>query len=217
VREGFAYLRGRRVLQSTFTVDLVAMVFGMPRALFPVLAVVQFHRGPGTVGALFSAAAAGALAGALTSGWVGRVTRQGLAVVAAVVVWGAGIAAFGLAGHHLVLALFFLAVAGAADVISAVFRGTILQLSVPESLRGRLSAVHILVVTGGPKIGDAEAGFVAQLTTPTISVVSGGLACIVGAVLLAVLVPELPRYRADEPLPEPVVPVESAGRPLGEL
>lgn len=198
VREGFAYLKGRRVLQSTFTIDLVAMIFGMPRALFPILAVTQFGRGPGLVGALFSAIAFGALAGALTAGWVGGVRHQGRAVIWAVAVWGAAIAGFGLVGDNLWPALALLAVAGAADVISAVFRSTILQLSVPDALRGRLSSIHILVVTGGPRLGDLEAGLVAQAFTPTISVVSGGLACVAGAGLIALLVPQFRRYHAGE-------------------
>ena len=194
--EGFRFMRGRRVLQSSFYVDLVAMIFGMPRALFPILAVTQFDSGPKIVGALFSAVAVGALLGALTTGWVKHIQRQGLACLAAVAVWGAGIVGFGLSGDSLVLALGCLAVAGAADVVSAVFRGTILQDSVPDSLRGRMSAVHILVVVGGPRLGDVEAGVVASLFSPTVSVVTGGVACIVGVGVLALLVPEFPRYRA---------------------
>lgn len=197
VREGFAYLKGRRVLQSTFTVDLVAMIFGMPRALFPIIAVTQFGRGPEAVGILFSSIAVGALVGAATAGWVGRIHYQGRAVLVAVAVWGAGITAFGLSGNRLLLALVFLAIAGAADVISAVFRNTILQLNVPDSLRGRMSAVHILVVTGGPRLGDLEAGLMAQVLGPTFAVVSGGLACIVGVGILAVLVPQFTRYRSE--------------------
>ncbi len=196
VKEGFAYLKGKRVLQSTFVVDLIAMVFGMPRALFAILAVTQFHRGAEVVGLLFSAPAVGALLGALSAGWVGDVRHQGRAVIWAVIVWGLGIAAFGAVGANLSLALFFLAVAGAADVISAVFRSTILQLSVPDSLRGRLSGIHIMVVTGGPRIGDLEAGLVAQAFSPTISVVSGGVLCVAGTALLALLVPEFRRYHA---------------------
>ncbi|HZP90455.1 MAG TPA: MFS transporter [Actinomycetota bacterium] len=198
VREGFAYLRGRRVLQSTFVADIIAMIFGMPRALFPFLAGAQFRGGDTVVGLLFSAPAVGALVGALVSGWVGRVRHQGRAVLWAVALWGAGIAAFGAVGDHLWLALGFLAFAGAADVISAVFRSTILQLSVPDSLRGRLSGIHILVVTGGPRLGDLESGLVAAAFTPGVSVVSGGLLCIAGIGLLAALVPELRAYHAGE-------------------
>lgn len=196
--EAFRYLRGRRVLQSSFVIDLVAMVFGMPRALFPILAVEQFHGGAEIVGALFAAPAVGALLGALTGGWVGRVRRQGLAVLVAVSVWGAGIVGFGLSGRFLGAALVFLAVAGAADVVSAVFRSTILQLGVPDDLRGRLSSVHILVVAGGPRLGDFEAGAVAAVFTPTISVISGGVLCLAGVGVLAVLVPGLARFRAGD-------------------
>ncbi len=199
VREGFAYLRGRRVLGSTFVIDIVAMVFGMPRALFPILAVTRFHGGAEVTGLLFSAPAVGALIGAATTGWVRHVRRQGAAVIWAVVLWGVGIAAFGLVGGRLWLALACLAFAGGADVISAVFRSTILQLTVPDALRGRLSAIHILVVTGGPRLGDLEAGLVAAAFTPQISVVSGGALCVLGAALLAWRVPELRRYRAGEP------------------
>jgi MFS family permease len=198
IREGFAYLKGRRVLQSTFTIDLVAMIFGMPRALFPILAATQFHRGPAVVGALFSALAFGALVGALTAGWVGRIRHQGLAVIWAVAVWGAAIVGFGFAGDNLWLALGLLAVAGAADVISAVFRNTILQLSVPDALRGRISAMHVLVVTGGPPLGDLEAGLVAQAFSPMASVVSGGLLCLAGVAVIALAVPEFVRYQAGE-------------------
>jgi MFS family permease len=199
VREGFAFLRGRRVLQSTFWIDIVAMVFGMPRALFPILALTQFHRGAGVVGLLFAAPAVGALLGALTTGWVKHVRHQGRAVIWAVVVWGAGITAFGLVGSNLWLGLLFLALAGAADVISAVFRTTILQLSAPDSMRGRLSGIHVLVVTGGPRLGDLEAGLVAQAFSPWASVVSGGLLCIAGAGLVAWVYPELRRYHAGQP------------------
>jgi len=195
VREGLRYVKGRRLLVGTFLIDIDAMVFGMPRALFPALGTGFFGGGAAAVGLLYAAPGAGALVGALFTGWVGRVRRQGRAVIVAVLVWGAAIAAFGLV-PWLPLALFMLALAGAADVVSAVFRNTILQLSVPDGLRGRLSSVHIAVVTGGPQLGDAEAGAVAALTSPRFSVVSGGLACIVGVLVLLRLVPELARYDA---------------------
>jgi len=195
--EGLRFLRGRRVLVSTFVIDIDAMVFGMPSALFPALGTTVFGGGVQTVGLLYAAPGAGALLAALLSGWVGAVRRQGLAVVVAVLGWGLAIVAFGLV-TWLPIALFFLAVAGAADVVSAVFRNTILQLSVPDAVRGRLSGVHIAVVAGGPRLGDAEAGAVAALTTPRISVISGGLACIAGVAVLARLVPEFARYRATD-------------------
>lgn len=198
IREGYAYLRGRRVLQSTFTIDLVAMVFGMPRALFPVLAAETFHVGPAGLGLLFAALAAGALIGALATGWVRHVRHQGRVVLWSVTLWGAAIVGFGLSGDAFLLALGFLAVAGAADVISAIFRSTILQGTVPDSIRGRLSAIHIMVVTGGPRLGDLEAGAVAQVTSPMFSVVSGGVACIAGVGVIAALVPRFARYHAGE-------------------
>ena len=203
IREGFAFLKGRRVIQGTFWIDLVAMIFGMPRALFPVLAGPAFFGvGATGVGLLFAAPAAGALIAAGASGWVRRVRHQGRAVMWSVVVWGAAIAGFGFVGVILRdwfwLALVFLAVAGAADLISAVFRGTILVTAVPDRLRGRLVAINILVVTGGPRIGDFEAGAVAQLVSPLFSVISGGLVCIAGVGLLAWLSPALARYHAGD-------------------
>ncbi len=192
--EGVRFLRGRRALQATFVIDVNAMVFGMPRALFPALGTTYFGGGAAAVGLLYAAPGAGALAGAVFSGWVGRVDHQGRAVVLAVIAWGAAIAAFGLA-PWLPVALLLLAVAGAADMVSAVFRNSILQLSVPDRLRGRLSAVHIAVVTGGPRLGDVEAGAVAALTNPSVSVVTGGVACMAGAGLIARLMPELVRWR----------------------
>lgn len=197
IKEGFVFLRGRRVLQMTFLIDLVAMIFGMPRALFPILVVTQFNGGPRTLGLLFSAIAVGALGGALTGGWVGRIKHQGKAILVAVAVWGLGITLFGLSGDLLVLGVACLAVAGAADVISAVFRSTVLQTSVPDSLRGRMSGFFILVVAGGPRLGDLEAGLVAQAFGPTVSVVSGGLACLLGVGLVWMLAPEFVRYRAS--------------------
>lgn len=202
VAEGFRFLKGRKALQGTFVIDVNAMVFGMPRALFPALGTDVFGGGAATVGLLNAAPGAGALVGALTTGWVSGVRRPGVAVLWAVAVWGIAIAGFG-AVPWLPLGLVLLAVAGAADVVSAVFRNTILQLEVPDRLRGRLSAVHIAVVTGGPRLGDAEAGAVAALTTPRFSVVSGGLACVAGVVVLARLMPQLAAWRPPPPEAEP--------------
>jgi MFS family permease len=199
VSAGFKFLSGRRVLQSTFTIDVVAMVFGMPRVLFPALAVTQFHRGPAAVGLMFSAVGLGALVGALTSGWVGRIHRQGLAIIVAVVCWGGAITAFGLVGDRFWLALACLAVAGGADVISAVFRSAIQQSTIPDDLRGRLSAFNIFIVAGGPRVGDLEAGVVATIFTPEVSVVSGGLLCLVGVGVITALVPRFARWRVGDP------------------
>lgn len=197
IAEGFRFLKGRKVIQGTFVIDLFAMIFGMPRALFPVLAAVRFEKGAEVVGILFAAPAAGALIAAFTAGWVGKVRRQGLAVMVSVSVWGLGIVAFGLVGDRLWLALVLLAIAGGADVISAVFRSTILQLSVPDALRGRMSGIFILVVAGGPRLGDLEAGLVAEAFSPVVSVVSGGVLCLVGVVLMIPFFREFVTYRAD--------------------
>jgi predicted MFS family arabinose efflux permease len=195
--EGLSYLRGRQVIKGVFLIDINAMVFGMPRALFPALGTNVFKGGAQAVGFLYAAPGAGALLGALTTGWVGRVRHQGRAVIIAVMAWGAAIATFG-AVKLLPVALLLLAIAGWADVISAVFRNTMLQVSTPDELRGRLSALQIAVVTGGPRLGDFEAGAVAAATDVSFSVVSGGLACIAGAGLIARLLPAFSHYRADD-------------------
>ena len=193
VVEGLAFLRSRKVLLMTFLVDINAMVFGMPRALFPALAASQFHGGSATVGLLYASPAIGALVGALSGGWFGRVRRQGYAVLVSVAVWGVAITGFGVA-RALWLGVVCLAAAGAADMVSAVFRNTILQNATPDELRGRLQGVFIVVVAGGPRLGDLEAGAVASAVSPEFSVVSGGLACLAGVALLGALVPSFRRY-----------------------
>lgn len=192
---GFRFLRTQPVVLATFVADIIAMVFGMPRALFPALAVRRFHAGPWAVGVLYAAGAVGALLGALGGGWLGRVRRQGLAVLVAIAGWGAAVVAFGLVGS-LPLAVLFLALAGAADMISAVFRSTIAQLATPDEMQGRMQGVYIVVVAGGPRLGDLESGTMATLAGLQFSVVSGGLACLVGIGLLAAAVPGLRRYRS---------------------
>ncbi|CUU60649.1 Transmembrane secretion effector [Parafrankia irregularis] len=195
VGEGLRFLRGQPVVMMTFVVDIIAMVFGMPRALFPELASTQFGGGSATAGLLYSSVAAGSLLGAALSGPLGRVRRQGLAVVVAIVVWGGAIAVFGLV-HNVVAAVGLLAVAGMADLVSAVFRNAILNVATPDAMRGRLQGVFLVVVSGGPRIGDLEAGTAAALVSPTFSVVSGGLACIGGVLLATAAVPALARYDA---------------------
>lgn len=193
--EGMRYLKGRQVLQGVYLVDLNAMIFGMPRALFPAMALSVFHGGTTGLGLLYAAPGVGALLGAGTTGWVSGVVRRGRAVVLAVVAWGVAITLFGLT-RQLWVALVFLAIAGWADVISAVLRNTILQTSIPDTFRSRLSSFQMAVVQGGPRVGDAESGAVAALTSTEISVVTGGLACVVGAVILAKL---LPGFWAERP------------------
>ncbi|HEY8846713.1 MAG TPA: MFS transporter [Candidatus Limnocylindrales bacterium] len=194
VREGLRFALSRRVILSTFVIDLDAMIFGMPTSLFPVLALDVFHAGPTGFGLLGAAPAVGALLGALLSGWVSSVRRVGQAVIVAVAIWGVAITLFGLSTFSFALALVFLAVAGAADVLSAVFRSTIVQLAAPDELRGRVSSIHILVVTSGPRLGDIEAAAVASVIGAQASVISGGILCVLGVAVVARLFPELGRH-----------------------
>ncbi len=210
VREGLTFARSKRVVMSTFVVDLNAMVFGMPSSLFPALALDVFGVGPAGVGLLTAAPAAGALVGAVFTGPVAHIRLPGRAVVWAVAAWGLAIAAFGLSTFSFPLALLFLAFAGAADVFSAVLRSSILQFETPDALRGRLTSIHTLVVTSGPRIGDAEAALVAALVGPQFSVVSGGLLCVAGLGLVVRKFPELMRYRS------PVAGVAGAPGAAGE-
>jgi MFS family permease len=196
-KEGLRYLRSRQALQGVYLIDINAMVFGMPRALFPAMAGSVFGGGTITLGFLYAAPGVGALIGAVTTGWVANLRRQGWAVIVAVSVWGTAIALFGLV-DTLWIGLVLLAVAGWADVISAVLRNTILQSSVPERFRSRMSSIQMAVVQGGPRVGDMESGAVATLTSVEFSVVSGGLACIVGAAVIGALLPLFRRHVAGE-------------------
>ena len=203
VLEGLRFVRRVPTILATFVIDLDAMVFGLPVAIFPILALDVFHTGPEGLGLMTAAPAAGALIGALLSGWCARIRYQGRAVMAAVVAWGAAITAFGLATYVPVfgfaLSLLFLAIAGGADAISAVFRSTILQVSVPDRLRGRLSSIHLAVVTGGPRLGDMRASTMAALTGSQLSVVSGGVLCVLGVAVVGWLFPRLWTYDAFAP------------------
>ncbi len=195
IREGLSFLRTRQALQGVYLIDVNAMVFGMPRALFPAMATSVFGGGTVALGFLYAAPGLGALIGAVTTGWVPTLRRQGLAVIVAVSVWGAAIAVFGLV-DTLWVALVMLAIAGWADVISAVLRNTILQSTVPERFRSRMSSIQMAVVQGGPRLGDMESGAVATLTSVEFSVVSGGLACIIGAAVVGALLPAFRRHVA---------------------
>ncbi|MGO9458420.1 MAG: MFS transporter [Acidimicrobiales bacterium] len=201
IMEGLRYLRGRQALQGVYLIDINAMVFGMPRALFPALAATVFRGGAVTLGFLYAAPGAGALLGAATTGWVTRVRRQTWVIFAAVLVWGAAITAFGFS-TVLWLSLPLLAVAGWADVISAVLRNTVLMSSIPEQFRSRMASIQMAVVQGGPRLGDLESGLVATAVTTEFSIVSGGLACIVGAIALMAALPGFRRY-TDDPGPPP--------------
>jgi MFS family permease len=194
VLEGLRYIATRPVLLMSFVVDLCAMILAMPRALFPQVAAERFH-GESTVGWLYAGIAIGAVVAGLASGWIGRVSRQGFALIIAVVVWGACVAASGLA-HSLPIAVLLLAGAGAADLVSAVYRQTILQVYAPDEMRGRLQGVFTVVVAGGPRLGDLRAGASAAAFGVTASWVGGGIACIVVVLILAVVFPSLAQYRS---------------------
>jgi len=208
IREGLRFAIQRRVILATYVIDLDAMIFGMPTSLFPALALDVFHAGPQGLGLLAAAPSVGALLGAILSGWVSSVRRVGLAVIVAVAIWGAAITLFGLSVFSFALAVFFLAVAGAADVLSAVFRSTIVQLAAPDQLRGRISSIHILVVTSGPRIGDIEAAAVASVIGAQASVISGGVLCLIGLIGVVRLFPELGRHVHER---EPVGSAEGKG------
>ena len=203
ILEGLRYARAKRIVLSTFAIDFNAMLFGSPTSLFPQLALTVFRTGPIGYSLLTAAPAVGALLAATFSGWIGHIRRPGRGVVIAVAAWGAGIVGFGLFAASLPLALICLAVAGGADVISAVLRASIVQLTTPDQLRGRLNSINILVVTSGPRFGDAEAAAVAALAGPQFSVISGGLLCLAGLLGVVRLFPEMLSYRATDSEPAP--------------
>jgi MFS family permease len=193
VVDGLGFIAGKPVLLMSFAVDIAAMVLAMPRALFPEAAHTRFHD-PSAVGWLFAATAIGAVVGGLASGWIGRVRRQGLTLVAAVCGWGIAVALSGL-GSVLWVTVALLAVAGAADLVSAVYRQTILQTYAPDRMRGRMQGVFIVVVAGGPRLGDLRAGTSATAFGLTWAWVGGGIACVAVVLVLAVAQPALVRYR----------------------
>jgi MFS family permease len=191
IGEGLRYARSRPDLIGTYLVDIVAMLFGMPMALFP--AIAQGLGGPGVLGLLFAAPAAGSFVFSATSGWTGRVHRHGMGVIVAAVIWGAAITGFGLVGS-LPAALALLALAGAADSMSGLFRSLIWNRTIPDSMRGRLASIELLSFSIGPTTGNFEAGLVAALAGVRASVVSGGLLCVVGCIACAVALPAFRRY-----------------------
>jgi MFS family permease len=200
IGEGLRFLRGKPILQGTFWIDLNAMIFGLPVALYPAFVLDVLHASPGVLGLLYSAEALGALLVALLSGRAKHVRRQGLVTIVACACWGAGIVGFGLS-TTLGVAMLFLVLASAADMVSGLYRDAILKTVTPDEMRGRLEGISLSVVGTGPSLGNAEAGFLASLTTVRTSIVSGGLACIVGAGVLAVLLPAYRRYDASKARP----------------
>jgi MFS family permease len=197
IRSGLGFVRGLRALLGSFVIDLSAMTFGMPRALFPVLAVSVYGAGASGTGLLYAAVAAGSTVAALTTGWLVHARFLGRITLAAVAAWGICIAVAGLVGSIWPAAAMF-ALAGAADSVSAVCRSTISQTLTPDRMRGRMSSVFSLVVAGGPRLGDVESGTVAALTSPAFSVVSGGLACFASVGMIAAWFPELAAYDGDK-------------------
>ena len=189
IAEGLRFARRQPPVLGTFVVDLVAMVFGSPRALFPAMALDVFRVGPAGVGLMSSAVALGATLASFFTGWTTSVRRPGRAVMIAVAVWGLAVTAFGLAVFSFPLALVCLAVAAGADVYSAVLRSYIVQTLTPDALRGRVASIHLLVVTGGPRVGDAEASAVAALIGPVGSVLSGGLLTLAGLGVIRLAMP----------------------------
>ncbi|MBJ3810922.1 MFS transporter [Streptomyces flavofungini] len=198
VRDGLRFLATRPNLRMTFFTDLCAMVLAHPRSLFPAIAVVWYGGDAKTAGLLAAAPAVGALLGGVFSGWQGRIRRHGLMIVVSVAAWGTAIAVFGLT-RNLWLGVFFLAVAGCSDMISMVFRNTMLQAATPDAMRGRLQGVFIVVVAGGPRLGDFLAGAVGEAVSPRAAIVGGGVACVLAVTLLAGRWRAFLRYDARSP------------------
>lgn len=197
VVEGFRSLKGRHAVQGSFAADLIAMVFGMPTALFPALAAARFAGHPRLVGLLYAALPFGAMIVTLFSGWTRTVHRHGHIIVMSVVVWGCAIVGLGLV-RGIVLSLVFLAISGGADAISGVSRMAMLQLATPPHLQGRMQGVGMAVWISGPYVGDFEAGGVAALTSVDASIVLGGVACVVAMVGLAVALPAFSRFDSHD-------------------
>jgi hypothetical protein len=195
IGEGLRFVRRNSALMGSFAIDLVAMTFGMPRALFAVLALTVYDAGASGTGLLYASVSAGATIAALTTGWVESVNRLGRVVIGAVIVWGLAIAGAGLMPTIWPAALL-LAVAGGADSVSAVCRSIINQTTTPEALRGRMSAIFMLVVTSGPRLGDLESGIAASLMGVSAAVVTGGLACVAGVGVVVAAFPALAAYDA---------------------
>jgi MFS family permease len=205
VAEGVRFIRRSPLLAGAFLADLNATIFGLPVALFQAINAERFDGNPRTLGLFMTAIGVGGLISATLSGPVKHISRQGWAMLCAVSVWGAAFAVFAVV-PNLWLTLSMLGIAGAADTFTVVFRGTIVQQSTPDELRGRVTAADYIVGAGGGQIGNLEAGALGSLTSPTISALSGGLATIAGAVVIGVALPAFTRYRSRPPSPEPSQP-----------
>jgi MFS family permease len=212
--EGVRFVTRVPIILASFGTDLCAMVFGLPIALFPVVVTEHFHGNPEVLGLLAASPAIGALIGTVGSGWVGQTIRQGQAIVVAVVIWSVAIIGFGVFIDFLPLTVLALVVAGAADVVSTVFRSAILQWESPDSLRGRVSGIQALIFQGGPRLGDIEATAVAAAFGAQASIVSGGVLCLVGLAAIVARVPALLTYRGPITVAAPTnaVPITSSTR-----
>lgn len=196
IAEGLRFVGANRALAGSFVIDINAMLFGMPRALFVVLSERVYHAGAGGTGLLYTAIAVGGTVSVLGSGWVANVNRLGRLTIVMVLMWGLAIGGTGLV-RSIAPAAILLAFAGWADGTSAVCRSTISQTVTPDRLRGRMSSVFSLVVTSGPRLGDIESGLVAGLDGATASVLIGGLGCVLGVGLTLLAFPQLAAYEAD--------------------
>ncbi|WP_433251255.1 MFS transporter [Streptosporangium sp. CA-135522] len=194
VVDGLSYVAGHPVVMMSFVVDIIAMAFALPRALFPEIVAERFGGSLIAFGWLSASMAIGSVLGGLMSGWVGRVRHQGLALTFVIAAWGLSVAAAGLVGR-LWLMVALLAFGGAADLVSAVWRQTILQTHAPDDMRGRMQGVFMVVVAGGPRLGDLRAGATATWFGATGAWVGGGIACAVTVVLVGLAVPAFRDYR----------------------
>ncbi len=193
--DGMRFLRSHPIILAVLSLDFFATFFGSPRALLPVYASDILHVGPQGLGILLDATSIGAVLLTPLTGRINRISRQGLGVVLAIVAWGLCIVVFGFLPGPLWLSSLFLAGAGAADMVSMILRGVVVQVTTPDEFRGRISAVNAMFVIGGPMLGQFESGMVAGFSTPQFSVVSGGIACIVATLAVAALVPGLLRVK----------------------
>ena len=209
IADGLRFVRHNQALSGSFVIDLVAMTFGWPRSMFAVLSLTVYHSGTSGTGLLFAALAVGGTLSVVTAGWIEHARWLGRITIFMVIGWGCAIAGVGLS-RSLVPAMLLLAVAGFADGVSAICRTAINQTVTPDELRGRMSAVYNLVVTGGPRLGDIESGLVAGLTSATTAVLTGGLACIAGAAGVAVAFPALGRYDGRRPAVQVAAAVPAA-------
>ncbi|MDP9863123.1 MULTISPECIES: MFS transporter [Streptosporangium] len=194
VVDGLSYVAGHPIVMMSFVVDIIAMAFALPRALFPEIVAERFGGSPTAFGWLSASMAIGSVLGGLMSGWVGRVRRQGLALTFVIAAWGISVAAAGLVGHLWAM-VALLALGGAADLVSSVWRQTILQTHAPDDMRGRMQGVFMVVVAGGPRLGDLRAGATASWFGATGAWIGGGVACAAAVLAVGLAVPAFRKYR----------------------